>query len=222
MFHDAFLVARKDLIIERRAHVVLGQVSPLGLLILVVFGFAFDANVELLRLGSAGLFWVAVLFTGLLLVQRTFDVETEDGNLDALRLSGFVPQSIFLGKVIGLIVQLFLLEFALIIGLFVLFDVTVVDWLLFLSATVLGTFAFSVCGALFGALASGIRLRSTLLPLLLIPVLAPVLLAGTRAHEVAFGLSSAPGWNWTGLLLVITAVYTSLGLVAFGPLLEDG
>ncbi|MDG2111979.1 MAG: heme exporter protein CcmB, partial [Actinomycetota bacterium] len=215
MLRDAWLIARKDLTIEWRSRITIGQVAPLGLLILVVFAFAFDANAALLAAGAGGLYWVAVLFGGVLLVQRSFDVEGEDGNQDALRLSGIEPGSIFLGKAAALMVQLITLELVLGAGVIVFFDVGVERWGLLLCSGCGGTLAFAVCGTLYGALASGVRVRDTLLPLLLIPVVAPVLLAGTRAYETAFGVSTGAGWNWTGLLFVIAAVYTAVGLVAF-------
>ena len=62
MLHEVLLIARKDLRVEWRSKVTLGQVAPMGLLVLVVFAFAFDANTRLLELGAGGLFWVAVLF----------------------------------------------------------------------------------------------------------------------------------------------------------------
>ena len=60
-----------------------------------------------------------------------------------------------------------------------------------------------------------------LLPLLLIPVLAPVLLAGSRAFETALGIRADAGWSWTSLMFVIAAVHTVVGLAAFGFLLEE-
>ena len=222
MFRDALLIARKDLTIEWRSRITIVQVAPLGILVLVVFAFAFDANAALLDASAGGLFWVSVMFGGILLVQRSFDVEAEDGNQDALRLSGFDPGAIFLGKAAALAAQLLVLDVVLGAGIVVLFDTDVDSWGLLLCSALGGTLAFAVCGTLYGALASGVRVRDTLLPLLLIPVVAPVLLAGSRAFEAAFAVTTDAGWNWTGLLFVISAVYTAVGFVAFGPLLEDG
>lgn len=222
VWRDAFLVAGKDLRIELRARVTLTQVAPLGVLILVVFAFAFNANTLLLTQGAAGLYWVAVIFGAVLVIQRSFDVESDDGNQDALRLSGIEPGSIFLGKAMALAVQLLVLQVVLWTGLVVFFDVGVSEWPLLVCAGLAGTTTIAVCGTLYGALAAGVSVRDTLLPLLLLPVLAPALLAGTRAFEAATGVTTDAGWNWTGLLFVMTAVYTAAGLAAFGPLVEDG
>jgi heme exporter protein B len=194
----------------------------LALLVLVVFAFAFDANAGLLEFGAGGLYWVAVLFGGTLLIQRAFDVETEDGNFDAFRMSAIGAPSLFLGKSLGVFIQVVFLELILGPGVVLLYNVRIDDWVLLLASALGGTLAFSVCGVLCGVMAAGLRVRATLLPLLLIPVLAPVLLAGSRAFETAFGVRAEAGWTWASLMFVIAAVHTAVGVRAFGFLLEEG
>ena len=222
MLAETLLVARKDLRVEWRAKIALGQVAPLALLILVVLAFALDANSSLLELGAGGLYWVAVLYGGTLLIQRSFDVETDDGNMDALRMSAIGASSLFLGKSLALFVQIGLLELVLGSGIAVLYNVRVADWGLLLVAAASGTVAFSVCGVLWGAMSAGLRVRATLLPLLLVPVLVPILLAGSRAFETALGVRADAGWTWASLMLEIAAVHTAIGFGAFGFLLEEG
>ncbi len=221
MWREIWLICRKDLTVERRARVTLIQIVPTVLLILVVFAFAFDANPSLLGAGAGGLFWVAVLFGTVLGAKRSFDIEAEGGNLDALRLGGLSPAAILWGKAAALAIQMAAVALCTAAGLVVLFSVTVSDWLLLVTAAVCGTAAFSICGCLYGAMTVGLRSADTLLPLLLIPVAAPVLLAGTRAFDVALGTSADQGWSWTALLAVVLVTYVAVGWAAAGPLLED-
>jgi heme exporter protein B len=139
-----------------------------------------------------------------------------------LRLSGLHPGGIFLGKLLAVTAQLLVLEAALLAGVILFFDVAVVEVPLLVLAAVAGTIAFAAAGVIYGVLSIGVRIRETLLPLLAVPVVAPVLLAATRAFETALDVTVATGWNWVGLLLVVAAVYVAIGLVSFGPLLEDG
>ena len=74
MWRDALVVAAKDLRIEGRAKVALNQVVPYALVVLLLFGFAFDQDRPLLVQAAPGLFWLAVLFSGLLAVQRSFAI----------------------------------------------------------------------------------------------------------------------------------------------------
>ena len=221
MWREIWLICLKDLSVERRARVTLIQIVPTVLLILVVFAFAFDANPSLLGAGAGGLFWVAVLFGAVLGAKRSFDIEAEGGNLDALRLGGLSPAAILWGKAMALAAQMAAVAVFTAAGLVVLFSVTVTDWLLLVTAAVCGTAAFAICGCLYGAMTVGLRSADTLLPLLLIPVAAPVLLAGTRAFDVALGTSADQGWSWTALLAVVLITYVAVGWAAAGPLLED-
>ena len=113
---DARLVAAKDLRIEARSRVVLNQVAPFALLVLVLFGFALDADQRTLRAFAPGLFWVAVLLCALLAIQRSVSVEQADGALTGLRLSGMSPAALFIGKASAVFVQLVVLEVLLTAG----------------------------------------------------------------------------------------------------------
>ena len=229
MFRDALLIARKDIRIELRSRVATTQVLPFALLVLLLFAFALDPDRNILKQATPGLYWVAVLFTAVIAVQRAFAIEVADGNLDALRLSGLDPASLFLGKVAAMAVQLLALEVVLVAGVIVLYDAAV-DWSrvpLAVAICLAATAGMAAAGTLYGALSAGLRGRESLLPLLLLPVLAPVLIGATRGFESALDLGLAnqrdlaEGWQWTGLLTVFALVYLAIGLVAFGPLLEE-
>jgi heme exporter protein B len=223
VFRDALLVAGKDLRIERRSRVALQQVAPFAVLVLVLFAFALDPDRGILARAAAGLFWVAVLFSAVLAVQRSLAVESADGVRDAVRLSGLDPAGIFIGKALAVAAQLLVLEVLLGIGVVVLYDVDVNGLGTLVATMVAATAGLAAAGSLYGALAAGLRVRETLLPLLLLPVVAPVLIAATRASESALSGTSfevSPG-DWLGLLGVFAVLYVAFGLVAYGPLLED-
>ena len=147
---DAWLVAARDLRIEARSRVVVDQVVPFALLVLVLFGLALDADHRTLRTFAPGLFWVAVLLSALLAVHRSASVDQSDGTLDALRMSGLPPSSLFLGKAAAVFVQLVLLEAVLVGGLLVLYGVEVVDPVLLVVAGLLAGVAVAAAGTLSG------------------------------------------------------------------------
>lgn len=221
MWRDALLVAGKDLRIEARSRVATNQVAPFALVVLVLFGFALDPDRGVLTRASAGLFWVAVLLSSLLAVQRSFAVEAADGAGDGLRLSGLDPAGIFLGKAAAVAAQLVLLQVVLAAGVVVLYDADLGGAPLLLATCAAATVGLAAAGTLYGVLAAGLRVRETLLPLLLLPVVAPVLLGATRAWEAGMGISVDDGWRWAQLLVVFAVVYVTLGVLAFGSLLEE-
>ena len=116
----------------------------------------------------------------MLAIQRSVAVESGEGTRDGLRLSGIDPAGIFLGKAAAVGLQLLALQAVLWVGVTFLFDVRVqVVWLA-VVASLLATVGLAAPGVLYGALSAGLRVRDTLLPLLVLPVLAPVLLAGSK------------------------------------------
>jgi heme exporter protein B len=221
VIRDALLVAGKDLRLEARSRVALNQVLPFALLVLVLFAFALDPDRGLLEKATPGLYWVAVLFSGLLALQRSFSVEAADGNRDALRLSGLDPAGIYLGKVLAVAVQLLVLEALLGVGVAVLYSTHLGGWPLLLATVVVATAGIAAAGTLYGVVAAGLRVRETLLPLLLLPVLAPVLIGSTRAFEAALAGTPSEGWPWVGLMGVFAVLYVVAGVLGFGPLLEE-
>jgi heme exporter protein B len=222
VLRDASLIAEKDLRIELRSRVTTNQVAPLAALLLVLFAFALDPDRGVLTRAAPGLFWIAVLFAGVLAVQRSHVVEVEDRARDGLLLSGLDPAGIFLGKAAAIAAQLLLLEVLLAVGVVVLYDVTLHGTVLLVATCLTATVGIAAAGTIYGALVAGLRARDTLLPLLLMPVLAPVLVGATRAAEVALGTSADSGWPWVQLLAVFAAAYTAFGVIAYGPLLEEG
>jgi heme exporter protein B len=221
----AFAVARKDLTIEWNSRILVNQVAPFAAIVMVLFAFALD-NEGILQRVAPGLVWLATLFSMLVVIQRTFAVESADGALDALRVAGVNPSAIFAGKALALMVQLFALELLLLGTAVVLYGVSMslVGFAEAILTLLAATVGLACVGTLYGGLAAGARGRETLLPLLLLPVVAPVLIGATRATEAAFesgGTKVSEGWPWIVLLVIFAVIFSAVGSVAFGPLVDE-
>ncbi len=221
LLRDVWLVAGKDLRIEARSRVTLHQVLPFGAVVLLLFAFALDPDRGLLPRVAPGLFWVAVLLAAILAVSRAFAIESEHGARDGLRLSGLDGPSVFLGKGLAIAIELALLELVLGAGVVVFYDLALRGIGVLAVAALAATLGIAATGTLFGVLAAGLRTRETLVPLLLLPVVAPVMLGATRAFEAGLDGTPSEAWPWVQLLALFAVLYTSLGVLAFGSLLED-
>jgi heme exporter protein B len=223
LLSELWVVTAKDLRIEARSRVTLAQVLPFGLIVLLLFAFALDPDRGLLPKVAPGLFWVAVLLAALLAVSRAFAVEQANMARDGLRLSGLDTGAMFLGKALAVALQLLALELVLGAGVVLFYDITPKAFEILVPAALAATVGLAAAGTLYGVLAAGLRVRETLLPLLLLPVLAPVMLGATRAFEAGLGLNGSPGeaWPWVELLGLFALIYTTMGFLAFGPLLEE-
>ena len=153
-------------------------------------------------------------------------METADGALDAMRSAGVNPVAIYLGKAVAVAVQLLVLDIALVVAAVVLYraDVSLGGGVLLVTTILVATTGLASVATLYGGLAAGTKGRETLLPLLLLPVVAPVLIGATRATESAFGTNGievSEGWPWLGLLAVFAVLFSVVGAVAFGPLVDE-
>ncbi|HTW99053.1 MAG TPA: heme exporter protein CcmB [Acidimicrobiales bacterium] len=235
MWRDAALVAGKDLRIELRSKVAVNQVIPFALVVVVLFGLAIGqsvsgrgvaeetglANAGVLRGAAAGLFWVAVLLSTVLAVQRSFAVENADGARDGLRLSGLDPGGVFLGKAGATALQLLVLEVLVAAAAALVYGVHPAGLGLIVATCLFATAGLVFLGTTYGMLSSGSRVRETLLPLLFFPVAAPVLLGATKAFDAAIAGTPGAGRGWLELLVVFALAYGALGTAVFGSLLED-
>ena len=222
----ARLMACKDLRVELRSRVLTNQVLPFAGVVMVMFGFALDDERVLQRV-APGLIWLATLFSLLIVTQRIFSVETADGALDALRVAGVKPSGVFLGKAAALVVQLIALDIVLLLLALVLYNSEVTgaaQGVLLVTTVLAATCGLAFVGTLYGGLAAGAKGRETLLPLLMLPVVAPVLIGATRATEAALnvgGITMQEGWAWVGLLGGFAALGAIGGVVSFGAMVEE-
>jgi len=218
-------VLLKDLRIELRSRVITNQVLPFAGLVMVMFAFALD-NDDVLQRVAGGLVWLATLFSLFIVVQRSFAIDIADGALDSLRVAGVELSGVFFGKAIALTIKLILLDIVLIFVAMLLYrvDLTGPGLVLLVTCVVCATTGLGFVGTVYGGLVSGAKGRETLLPLLLLPVVAPVLIAATRATEAAFEsgyAQTSEGWAWVGLLVIFAAVFGIGGSLAFGPLIDE-
>ena len=228
----ACLIAAKDLRVERRSKIVTNQVLPFAGITMVSFAFALDKQ-NVLDTVAPGLIWLATTFSLLILVQRSFSIETDDGALDAMRVAGIDARAIFLGKAMALAVQLLVLEILLLFAAVVFYGESiqssgaqgpVLAVVLLVTTLVSATCGLAAVGTLYGGLAAGFKGSETLLPLLTLPAVAPVLIGATKAVESAVGTAGAvvsEGWQWVGLRAVFAVAFGLGGALAFGPLIDE-
>ena len=189
-FGRALAVARKDLLIERRSKAAFNAMAFFAALILFIFSFALGPEapglspegLTLLSYLWPGLLWVAIFFTGILALGRSFQLEMESGGMEALRLYPGSAQTIYAGKLAANLVVLFAMELLLIPLSAILYNVDLWARLpAILGVVALGSLGFVAVGTFYAALTANLRAREVMLPLLLFPTQVPVVVAAVRA-----------------------------------------
>ena len=215
------VLAWKDVLLEVRTKDVITSVVVFALLVGVIFNFAFDPTPDVIALVVPGILWVAITFAGVLGFNRSFILEKDRGSLDGLLLCPVSRDVIYFGKLVGIVAFMMVME-AILLPLFsVLYNFSLLDPLLFLIAF-LATLGFAAVGTLFSAIAVNTRSREVMLPVLLLPVAAPVLIAAVEATAVIMdgGTLSQIG-RWWQILVAFDVIFLVVAAFLFGTVLEE-
>jgi heme exporter protein B len=213
----------KDLVSECRAHRVWPAMLLLGTVVAMVFGIQMDLLPDQKSRLVGSLLWLAIFFAGMLAVDRSFASEREDGCWEGLLLYPVSPANIYLAKLIVNGIAVAALECVLVPLFAVLSDVPLLARPgPMLLVALLGNLGLSALGTLLSALASGIRHGGNLLAILVLPLAAPVVLAGAEAtRRLVEGDLGAPWWRWVQLLGAFAVIFVTAGIVLFDFVIED-
>ncbi|MEO5364419.1 MAG: heme exporter protein CcmB [Magnetococcus sp. DMHC-8] len=221
VWRAAYRIAWKDVVGDWRQRATLSSMLFFAIAVLVVFQVAFDPDRREATRLLPGLLWVTVLFTSLMGLGRVFQAEEEDGAFEGLLLAAVPRGVVFLGKWLGNLLLTLLVEILLLPLTLVLFNVDAWGQLpVILGVLLLGTLGLTGLGVLLAAMTQAARSRETLLALLLLPLTAPLLIAGVQAVAALLdpGMEAAP---WVRLLVIFDVVYLALAPWAFGWLVAE-
>ena len=221
MLAKALVILEKDLRTELRAKDVLTAMAYFALLVLVIFNFAIDLREVSPDAVAPGVLWVSIAFASVLGLNRTFVREQERSAIEGLMLCPIDRSAIYLGKFIGNVVFMLLVEAVTVPLLLVMFNLTALGFGL-LPSLLLGTIGFAAVGTLLAALAVNTRTREVMLPVLLFPLLVPVVIAAVKSTGYAVGtIAPAAALPWLNLMVAFDLIFTVVSYLIFGYVLEE-
>jgi heme exporter protein CcmB len=213
---DSLLLARKDLRIESRTRAALAGTLTLGAAALVMVGLAAGPDLGRLRDLAPALTAIAALFASLAMADRLDAIDRENEALEGLWLCVEDHRAIYLGKTLALTALQSILGFVLWLLALVLLDVPVGPALLWLPALVaLGASSAAASTALVVALVGSADQRTVLLPVVMLPMLVPTLLASVNWSRALIDGDPTAAFGWILILLAQTALFVGLGLLAY-------
>lgn len=220
-WRKVWYVTAKDLRIELRAKEILGVMAAFSILAVIIFGMAFDLRVPRSIMIAPGVLWGVLLFTGILGLNRSFSAEMDHNTLLALLLTPVDRSAIYLGKFLANLCFLTVAMVILLPIMLFVFDVNFFHpWILL--TVFLGIFGYVSVGTLFAALTASIRARESMMPILLLPVLAPLFMAGLKMTEmVVDGRTLTSLQNWLGMLIAFDLIFFTAAIMVFDLIWED-
>ena len=210
----------RDLLAEYRSRDVLGGGIVFALLTLVIFNFAIDLRLETAEEVAPGILWIGYAFAGMLAFGRSFAAERERGTLDGLLLAPIDRGAIYLARAITNSILMGLVEVVSLPIFVVLYNVRAF-WGELLLTTALGTIGFTGAGTLVAAIAANTRAREVMLPLLLLPLAVPVLIASVKATAMALGARPTEPLPWLQLLFGFDVIVVAASYLVFEYILDE-
>ena len=139
------------------------------------------ADMRILARIAGGVLWVAAVLAALLALDRLFQADYEDGSLDLIVLSPLTLEVTALAKTAAHWLATGLPLTVLSALLAVLFDLSTRATGVLVLSLLIGTPAVSAIGAVGAALTLSIRRGGLILPLIVLPLLAPAVIFGSGA-----------------------------------------
>lgn len=219
---QAWLVLKKDVLAELQTGEVVTTSSFFALLVVVIASLSFFGGPDANLLVAPGVIWVAIAFASILALSRSWQREREYDALSGLLTLPLRPSAIFVGKAIGILGFITVIELLVVPLTALMFNVSLADHGLGLVAIGLcATPGVAAAGTLFGAMTVRTRARDLVLATVLFPLLAPTLLAAVVATRELFGgRSVAELGDYFAVMGVFGVVFATGGIGMFGTLIE--
>ncbi len=213
----------KDLATELRNRETISSMLFFALIVILIFSFSFSMDQQAAREVIAGIIWVAFAFTGIIGLGKSFSAELQNDCLEALQM---VPESkgaIYLGKVVANFSFMFVVEILLFPMFMIFFNLNVVEEIsLLLLIFFLATVGLSAVGTLFSALTVQIRAREVMLPILLLPLVVPVMIAAVEATKGALSGDPLTMYSqWLELLAIFDVIFTVVSFWMFEFVMDN-
>lgn len=220
----AWLIVRKDVIVELRSREIVYTTVFFAASCVLVFAFSLVRQDRDVSGFAAGILWIAVAFSGTLALGRVFERERVNETLHALMLAPSERPAVYVGKLIGIVLLMALVEVVLVPMVALMFQAPITQHAGYLMLLLfLGTLGFAAVGTLFAAMLVRARSRDVLLPILLYPITIPVIIAGVRGTAVLFEADSGLAMvrAWLGMLTFFDVVFITLSLWTFEAVMTE-
>lgn len=215
-------IVKKDILNEIRTKETINATLMFALLITLVFSFVFEPGSDIQKDIVGGIYWIAVLFTGILSLNKSMLNEMQSNNLQGLILSPINKNAIFFGKFISNFLFIIFLEIVLIPLFIVFYNINIISNPLMIVIILLVTYGYSITGTLFSIISVKTRMREIMLPLLMLPIIMPLIIGAIICSNIFIkGGDVTLTYNWIKLISVFDIVLTAIIVGIFSSIIEE-
>jgi heme exporter protein B len=220
----AWLVVRKDVLIEARSREIVYTTVFFAVSCVLVFAFGFVNEGRPVTDAAPGILWIAIAFSGTLALGRAFERERQHETLRALMIAPVDRPALYVGKLAGVLLLLAIVEVIVVPLVALLFHAPLFARpVLLVGLLAGGTTGFAAVGTLFAAMLVRARSRDVLLPILLYPITIPVIIAGVRGSAALLQPEAdvPVARMWLSMLVFFDIVFVTLALWTFEPAMTE-
>jgi heme exporter protein B len=220
-FRAVAAILWKDLRAEFRTRELLSAMLVFSLLVVLTFNFALQLDRLTRENVAAGVLWVTAIFAGTLGLNRSLAAEKDRGSLDGLLIAPVDRSALYFGKMLGNWLFMLIVQAVILPVFSLLYNLPLLQPLIIL-AVLLGTLGYAGVGTLLAALSVQTRARDVMLPILLLPVAVPVLVAAVQASG---GVLAGGEWSelslWFNLLVGYDIIFIAVAYMVFDYVVEE-
>lgn len=214
-------VVWKDVRAEFRSRELFSAMLVFSLLMILIFNFALELDIKTRQSVTAGVLWSTFAFAGTLGLNRSMAIEKDRGCLDGLLLAPVDRSAIYFGKVISNLAFMLIVEIVVLPTYSILYSINLFNPGL-LIVILLGSIGYVAVGTLLATMAIETRARDVLLPILLLPVVFPLLLAAIRASNgFLSGTKLEDIVLWVNLLIAYDTIFIAVAFMVFDNIVEE-
>lgn len=218
MLKLAMLIAGKDLRLILTRGGGIAQAMLLGLLLIFIFSLSRNTGQTTTPHEAATIFWLSSLFCQILIFNQLYALEETNSAREGLLLLDVPIQAIWLGKSLAALLLLLLAQIIFMPATIVFLGQQASgDFISGVAMLVGADIGICALGSLLGAAAQGQNSRESMLSIILLPMLAPLLLAGISVGSQTLGTAGdSSTQSWLGIVMAFDAIFIAAGLTLFG------
>lgn len=210
----------KDLKREWRSKEIFISGFLFSVILLTVIYFAVDNNRNHYEDMAAGSIWLCLLFSGTIGLNRIHQSELNNGCYRALIMAPTDGGKLYLAKLTANFLLLAVMVVMLLPLVALFFNINpFVNPIDLLATLGLGLLAFTAVGTLVVAITANTRMKDVLFPIVQLPLVVPILIAGVNATDAA--LHGEVDGSWLQFLTAVNLVFISVGYLLYEFLLEE-
>ncbi|HVO43423.1 MAG TPA: heme exporter protein CcmB [Aggregatilineales bacterium] len=216
-----YAIVMKDLRAELRSRQVINATGLFALIATMVFYFTLSGRPDVRLAALPAVLWVIVVFAGTLGLARSLALEHDRGTLDGLLLAPIDRVALYYGKLLSTWLFSLIVSIIVSFALMILFNADLISaaWGVVL---LFGTGGFAAVGTLIGTMTVGARGRETTLPILILPIALPIIMASVNASSAILTEQPFSDWNvWLLTLISVDLIYLGLAALLFGFVVEE-